>query len=296
MSEITEISSVLAELHKQVLAEMVSEIDAENTSYEPENDRLENLKKENYVLLQEKIKPAKSNFSLEDAIESWHKKRAFKYRTERKEVKQSEDDWRFYYSSFCSFAPLQYRDQKHQELLKADFYKRYFDFDLDWQQSDFYKKLLADFVSQYIINGENNYGYYIVGEVGVGKTTLITAIARVLITFLVINVRYITMPRLVRLITSIAEYDKQKVSELEKCDLLFIDDFAHENYSTDNQEAVIRDFFSYRYGNNLLNIISGNIDIRSQAETNSFNRQMADYLNDSKYYKIVEMSGKSKRI
>jgi DNA replication protein DnaC len=186
--------------------------------------------------------------------------------------------------------------QVKNELLKCGFYKRSFDFKLNWQQNEFYTNLFNDFVEQYIINGENNYGYYIFGNIGVGKTTLLASIAKFLTIFLNIKIHYITMTRLVKLITSIDFADKDKIADLETCNILFIDDLGIEKCTTDNQEAVIRDFFGYRYGNKLVNIIAGNIDIRTQQNKNSFNRQMSDYLNDSKYYKIVEMSGKSKRI
>jgi DNA replication protein DnaC len=104
------------------------------------------------------------------------------------------------------------------------------------------------------------------------------------------------MPRLVRLITSIDANDKQIISDLENCDLLFIDDLGLEKYTTDNQESLVRDFFNFRYGNVRLNIIAGNIDIRNRQKRNSFYRQIADYLNEKSYCKIIEMAGKSKRL
>jgi len=251
--------------------------------------------KQNYRILQEAISNFSPEFSFGDAVNSWSRARKYKFRTEQKLIFLPPSECEIVSTSrlFYEFAPS--LDNK-KNLLTSGFYERYFEFEMDWQQSKFYKNLFDDFFMQYVINGENHYGYYIFGEVGVGKTTLLTATAKILMMFLQSKFRYITMTRLVKIITSIDADDKQKISDLENCDILFIDDLAHEKYTTDNQEAVIRDFFAYRYGNNLLNIIAGNIDIRSQAKTNSFNRQMADYLNDSKYYKIIEMAGKSKRI
>ena len=256
---------------------------------------MQDYQKQNYNNLQKEISNFRAKFSFDDAINCWHKPRDFKLQTAGKLITLPPQEGTIVGSScwFHEFAPLQ--DTK-KILLANGFYRRYFNFDLDWQQSEFYKNLFDDFFAQYIINGENNYGYYIFGEVGVGKTTLLTAIARILTTFLHSKLRYITMTRLVKIITSIDADDKQKISDLENSDILFIDDLAHEKYTTDNQEAVVRDFFAYRYGNELVNIVAGNIDIRSKAKTNSFNRQMADYINDSKYYKIIEMTGKSKRI
>jgi DNA replication protein DnaC len=154
---------------------------------------------------------------------------------------------------------------------------------------------LEDVFEQFIIDGYHPHGYYFYGNIGVGKTTLISSIAKILKTFLFVEIKYITMTRLVRLITSIDFDDKNKISRLENCQILFVDDMGIEKYTTDTQEAFIRDFFTYRYGNGLLNILAGNIDIRTQQKQNSFFRQLSDYINDSKQYKIIEMAGKSKR-
>ena len=293
MSEITDISSVLAELHKQVLAEMVSE--KEHTKKQNE-DEMNEKEKNNYLVLRSAIGHFKNDFSFEDAIESWHKKRELKFRTERDSVLTHDDYSGWYHKDFYKIAPLNNKEKIKNELLRSGFYKVPVGFKMDWRQSKLYQEVFDNFFNQFVINGENNYGYYFYGNIGVGKTTLLTSIARILTIFLTAELRYITMPRLVRLITSIDFDDKHQIAKLENCDILFIDDLGIEKCTTDNQEAVIRDFFSYRYGNGLVNIIAGNIDIRTQQKKNSFNRQMADYLNDSKYYKIVEMSGKSKRI
>jgi hypothetical protein len=65
------------------------------------------------------------------------------------------------------FAPLQ---EMKKYLLENGFYSRYFEFDLDWKQTDFYKNLFDDFFEQYVIEGDSAYGYYVFGDVEVGKT------------------------------------------------------------------------------------------------------------------------------
>jgi hypothetical protein len=250
---------------------------------------------ENIANLQSFISQWKKDFSSQDACDCWNKSRRFGFRT--------DSDYCFFYdangymssSRYYFFSPLRSKFEREELLLKCGFYSRYFGFRLNWSENDFYKKMLDDFFTQYVINGENNYGYYIYGDIGVGKSTLLSAIAKILITFLRIEVRYITMPRLVKLITGISEADKNKVSDLESCDILFVDDLAHESMTTNTQESYVRDFFAYRYGNELLNIIAGNNDIRTIKSPNSFERQMSDYIDDSKYYKDIKLSGKSKR-
>jgi len=256
---------------------------------------MQEYEKNNFNELQKEIENFKREFTFDDAVNSWNKQRKFKFRTVQKFISLPPKENEFVGTSLIihKFEVLQ---NNKQFLFENGFYRRYLDYDLDWQQTDFYRNLFDDFFEQYVINGDSAYGYYIFGDVGVGKTTLLTSIAKVLVFFLEIKVRYITMPRLVKIITSIKETDKEKLFELENCDVLFIDDLAHEELTTSNQEAVVRNFFAYRYGNGLVNIVAGNIDIRTQSENNSFNRQMADYLNDSKYYKIAEMEGESKRL
>ena len=254
------------------------------------------IEKNNFIAIKNAISNFKKDFSFNDAVNSWHKKRELKFRTEQNNVLVCDDYSGFYHKDFYEFAPLIETKKINNLLLKCGFYKVPVEFKIDWNENDFYKKVFNDFFSQYIINGENNYGYYFHGNIGVGKTTLLTAIAKILEEFLLINVRYITMTRLIRLITSINFEDKYEVSKLESSNILFIDDLGIEKCTTDNQEAFIRDFFAYRYGNGLTNIIAGNADIRTQQKNNSFNRQMSDYLNDSRYYKIFEICGKSRRI
>ena len=295
MSEIVSISSVLTELKVDLLSEPNNKNNTEKTQKLTENNMSEK-EKNNYLAIKNAIGHFKKDFSFDDAVNSWHKKRKLKFRMEQDNILVCDDIVGWHHRTFYKFAPLIEAKKVNNLLLKYGFYKVPVEFKMDWQQNNFYKNLLADFLLQYIINGENNYGYYFHGNIGVGKTTLLTAIARVLEIFLIVKIRYITMTRLVRFITSIDETDKQKVADLENCDILFIDDLGIEKCTTDNQESLIRDFFAYRYGNGLTNIIAGNIDIRLQQNKNSFNRQMSDYLNDSKYYKILEICGKSKRI
>jgi hypothetical protein len=130
-------------------------------------DFMHDYEKNNYLFLQQEIGLFRPEFSFEDAINSWHKPRNFKYRSLRKDVilpplaGDIMPRCKWYYEFF----PL---SETNKFLLDGGFYIRYFDFDLDWQQTEFYRKLFDDFFEQYVIAGENTYGYYIFGDIGVG--------------------------------------------------------------------------------------------------------------------------------
>jgi len=262
MADTVDISTIITDLSDELLAEKTSETEAQKPI------KMTDFERKNYRILQKEICNFKPDFSFDDAVNCWHKPRDLKLRTASKLITLPPPEGSIIGNScwFYEFALLRSSEQIKQEFLRNGFYKRYFDFQMNWQQSKLYNDVFCDFFNQFVISGESNYGYYFHGNIGVGKTTLLTATAKILMMFLQSKFRYITMTRLVKIITSIDADDKQKISDLENCDILFIDDLAHEKYTTDNQEAVIRDFFAYRYGNNLLNIIAGNIDIRKKRE------------------------------
>ncbi|MDR0926710.1 MAG: hypothetical protein LBO69_02955 [Ignavibacteria bacterium] len=150
-------------------------------------------------------------------------------------------------------------------------------------------------IKQFILEGTKRNGYYFFGNIGVGKTTLITGIARILTAFLTSPMQYMPMPKLLKLLTSIEREDKDKIERFERLPLLVVDDFGLERFTTDNQEALARDFFSYRYGNLHTTFICGNADVRKFQTKNMFYRQISDYLNDAEAYKVFEIKGQSRR-
>jgi hypothetical protein len=197
---------------------------------EKQKNEVKNMEQENYIALRKAICIAKKDFSFEDAINCWHKHRKFWFRTEQKFVlvRDNDDiDHKFFYK----FSPLWNTEAKREELLQSGFYSVPIGYNLDWEQNTLYKDILDDVLTQFIIKGDNPHGYYIYGNIGVGKTTLLTAIAKVLKTFLNVQIRYITMTRLVRLITSIDKEDKSTVERLENSQILFIDDLGIEKYA-----------------------------------------------------------------
>jgi hypothetical protein len=261
-----------------------------------DSDEFNSKWRDNTSAIENEFKKHKADFSFKDAEKSWGKERHFPFRKKTDFVLVEDDFYGAYNRQVDVFSPIVSNAIGTKIMHDSGFYSRYLSFKLDWNENDFYKTFFDDFFEQYVIAGESNYGYYIFGPKGVGKSTLLSAMAKVIAKYLRIEIRYVTMPRLVRLITSIAEDDKHTISELENCDVLFVDDFAHENYNTNNQESAVRDFFAYRYGNCLVNVIAGNNDIREIADKNSFFTQMADYINDSNYYKVLKINGKSRRM
>jgi len=159
-----------------------------------------------------------------------------------------------------------------------------------------YSQIRDEIYERYIINDNlAPKNYYFTGGLGVGKTTLLTAIARMLLKTLNINVRYITMPSLMKLITSILKEDRAELEEIKKCQFLFVDDIGQEKYNTDNQESLMRDFFVNRYGNLRPTFIAGNIDI-GETKKGLFYTQLNDYMNDSKHFEVIKIEGKSRRV
>jgi DNA replication protein DnaC len=178
-------------------------------------------------------------------------------------------------------------------LLRSGFYSKYID--VNFTTLEALQEYKQEIYEQFIICGNDFRSHCIFGGIGVGKSTFITQIARALSIFLAVRIEYITMPRLLKLITSIDKDDKEKLKELERCCILFVDDVGLEVYTTTNQESLMRDFFAYRYGNNLTNFLVGNSDVRLLADSNLFYRQLSDYINDSGVYKVCKMQGKSRR-
>lgn len=198
------------------------------------------------------------------------------------------------YPKLEHFVPLN-NEQRNRELNRNNFYLRAINNISVCIESKNYKQIKQEITDIFIIDGNKNIGLYVFGDIGAGKTTLITAICGLLLIFLKLDIRYITMPNLLRLLTSIESDDKEYINKLKKINLLVIDDFGLEHFATEHQESVARDFFSYRYGNELPIFLCGNEDIRKKSNKNMFYKQIADYLNDTSAFSLYELSGKSRR-
>jgi hypothetical protein len=184
-------------------------------------------------------------------------------------------------------------DAVYRTLLNGGFLKHAVDTVPQWGR---YALLRDDIFDRFIVSdGKEPKSYYIHGGLGVGKTTILTGIARFLVKILKVSVRHVTAPQLVRLLTSIAKHDKEELESLHYASFLFVDDMGQEKYTTDNQESLMRDFFVVRHGNDRTTFFAGNVDIRNKEEQGIFYTQLSDYMRDSKRFKVLEIDGKSRR-
>jgi hypothetical protein len=93
---------VMTHISTIINSDLVGELENKNKQ---ENIMLLEAEKENYLALREAICIAKKDFSFEDAINCWHKKRKFNFRTERKEILfRNGDD--VIYKNIYKFSPL----------------------------------------------------------------------------------------------------------------------------------------------------------------------------------------------
>ena len=179
------------------------------------------------------------------------------------------------------------------ELMRSGFHEHHSNKILGWGE---HIELRDEIFERYVCNdGKEAKNYYFYGGLGVGKTTLLTAIARMLLKILDIKINFVTMPQLTKIITSISENDKSEIEKLKRVPFLFADDIGQEKYTTDNQESMMRDFFVHRYSNNLPTFFAGNMDIRKKKSKGLFYTQLSDYMNDRKQFRIEEIKGESHR-
>ena len=59
--------------------------------------------------------------------------------------------------------------------------------------------------------------------------------------------------------------------------------------------SEILEFFEFRYGNEKINYIASNIDIRLLQNKNTFYKQLASFLIDNSYNKTIELKGRCMR-
>ena len=136
------------------------------------------------------------------------------------------------------------------------------------------------------------------GEVGIGKSSLLALIAKLLMQFLQIdgNILATKAQRMLNAVSSITDEDKELARRLPTVPILFVDAFGFENYSTDSQIAKMTDIFEDRYSNHLTTFIASNVDLRSLSNRNSFYQQFTTYLLDEKkFVRVVELQGKFRR-
>jgi hypothetical protein len=249
---------------------------------QPEN--LPNSNTEHLTAMFKKLKPS---ITYDEIINIWNTRNSRYFRL------NISNKWEIAICKECFGAPT--NADIENELICVGFYEMPVKKPIDWNRSPILMQIREQITEQFIIEGYNRRSYYIFGNIGVGKTTLLTAIGRIFSIFLNVRMHFITMLKLIKLLTSIDKEDKKEVERLEKIQILFIDDLGLEKFGTDYQEAIARDFLAYRYGNNLTTFLCGNADIRRLNSQSSFYRQLSDYLNDSEAFVMYKITGNSKR-
>jgi hypothetical protein len=160
----------------------------------------------------------------------------------------------------------------------------------DWVGTE---NIRADVFNRYVLkDGSEPMSYYFYGEKGVGKTTLLTGIARIVTKYLDVVPRYITMVDLVHLVR---DKRSDELEKLQKHYFLFIDNIGFEGY-TEIRESAIHNFIAYRYNNKLPFFLAGNVDIQKRKSENIIYNQLSDYMLDKTAFTIKSFTGNSRRI
>jgi len=163
-----------------------------------------------------------------------------------------------------------------------------------WQKSQFnnIKDLLY---SQLFLKEKKLIGLYFYGALGIGKSSLLGLIAKMLYKYFTTDLRFIKSQKLVDLVSSFDKADVKQTAELMNVDYLFIDGLGFESFVSEWQVAKLLEFFEFRYGNEKINYIASNIDIRLLQNKNTFYKQLASFLIDKSYNKTIELKGRCMR-
>ena len=196
------------------------------------------------------------------------------------------------YQRYKKFSPLS-DEETEKLLLQSKFGKRYLQ--ADWEKAKSFNAYREAIATDFILNGTRTTGYYIYGNVGIGKSSVMCLTARMLAKYLDISVFSADSQRLMDAFASIDDADKQYVRKCAYTNILFIDAFGWETVGTDGQIAKMTHLLRQRYDNCLTTFICSNIDLRTMANRSSLYKQFASYLDDSTFITPVEFKGVYRR-
>lgn len=138
-------------------------------------------------------------------------------------------------------------------------------------EDDAIKKYLAKALDIY--KNKPSKGLYVVGNMGVGKTYMMIALANSLVNEGK-NVAFIKAANFIndmrRLVASNNDEYNSIINGLKKCDYLFIDDIGSESVSTFSRDDVFFIILDYRMENKLLTCFTSNFDKKALLEHYSF--------------------------
>jgi len=155
-------------------------------------------------------------------------------------------------------------------------------------------KATQELVFRFMESPEVARGLLICGPVGTGKTHLLSAIAR---EYLVkrADVRFYLTRELFRRIRdtyekAAQETESQVIADLTECDVLLVDDLAHEGRATDATIGALHEVLSKRHGNFMPTALTTNLTIEAIAAR--YDTSIASRLNS--WTRLV-MAGKDRR-
>ncbi|MDO4940149.1 MAG: ATP-binding protein [Erysipelotrichaceae bacterium] len=127
-----------------------------------------------------------------------------------------------------------------------------------------------------ILDGKSNKGIYVCGEMGVGKTYLVSALANSLVkkhkkvAFVKVSSFINEMRRLVGNDTIM--FDKY-MNDLKNVDYLFLDDIGSESVSTFSRDDILFTILDYRMENNLTTIFTSNLNKQDLVKHYTFDKK-----------------------
>jgi DNA replication protein DnaC len=165
------------------------------------------------------------------------------------------------------------------------------------------KQQVMEYCENLAANIESGVGMLLSGGLGVGKTTILSFIAKR--AFLLGT---ITTNDLVSSCWYTPKYDlqfrkvnqlfhaivtKESLEDVKNCDLLLLDDFGSE-YRAEFPAAQLEEIMDFRYANRKATIVTTNIAKEDFKTLTGYERTI-DRFRDSRVYRFVEISGKSMR-
>ena len=149
-------------------------------------------------------------------------------------------------------------------------------------------------IDNFFIDDSKPKGLVLWGKVGVGKSSALGMIAKMLIKYLDVDIRYATTNDFLN------AYSTQNLELLEKTknsQILFLDAFGQESYN-ENRTSAMLDLFHHRYSNSshLVTFVAANIDVRNeQVMSSPIYQQIGSYFKDKNFVETMNFKGNDKR-
>jgi len=126
-----------------------------------------------------------------------------------------------------------------------------------------------------ILKHETKKGLYVIGDMGVGKTYMMMALANSLVknNESVCFIKFDSFVNDMRMIVSVNDGKYQKIiNTIKKCDYLFVDDVGSESVTTFSRDDILFNVLNYRLDNELTTCFTSNYDLKSLEDYYSFEK------------------------